>query len=113
MAAQVVVVLVGVAVPGIGDLDPPWSESPSGLFLILGRVVVYGSLAATSLGALVAVLMPGGDFGVPRGDRAPQSASRRYAARWFRALARSPFASSRRDRLKCAGASRSSSFSAS
>jgi protein-S-isoprenylcysteine O-methyltransferase Ste14 len=55
VASVVVLGLVGVQVPGIGDLNPPWSESPSGLLVIMGRVLVLGLLAAVALAAVVAV----------------------------------------------------------
>jgi len=61
--AAITLVAVGLRIPGIGDLEPPWSESPSGIFLIIGRFFVYGSLAATALGALVGAVMKPPSYG--------------------------------------------------
>ena len=44
--------------PWVFHLEPPWSESPSGLILIVGRGVPVGltsvAAAATALGAIFA-----------------------------------------------------------
>ena len=56
--AGVVLAAVAWAIPRLGDLEPPYSESPSGLFVIAGRllVVFFGSVAA--LATLAAALTP-------------------------------------------------------
>jgi hypothetical protein len=46
--------LVGALAPGMFRLEPPWSESPSGLFLIGARLLGLGSLGVASLATVVA-----------------------------------------------------------
>ena len=50
---------VAFVVPHIGDLEPPWSESPSGIFLVLARVLVVGGVAVVAIASLVAIAAPG------------------------------------------------------
>ena len=40
--------------PRVGELKPPFSESPSGLFVIVGRLIVLGPIALAALATLVA-----------------------------------------------------------
>jgi hypothetical protein len=46
--------LVAVTVPGIGRLEPPFSESPSGLFVILARAIPLALLALAAVATLLA-----------------------------------------------------------
>ena len=57
-AAVVVLVLVAVRIPRIGDLEPPWSESPSGIFLIAARVAVLGALLVAGVATIAAASVP-------------------------------------------------------
>lgn len=45
--------LVVTLAPGIGKLKPPFSESPSGLFVILGRVAVLGLASVLAVATLL------------------------------------------------------------
>ena len=58
VASLAALVLVGAAAPRIGDLDPPFSESPAGIFVILGRVAVFGAVAVAALAAILAAVLP-------------------------------------------------------
>lgn len=50
----------------LADLKPPWSESPAGIFVYLGKAAVAGSLLLAGLGALIGALAPGrADAGDP------------------------------------------------
>jgi hypothetical protein len=53
-----VLVLVGVAAPRLGNLDPPFSESPAGIFVVLGRVVVWAACAVAALATILAAGLP-------------------------------------------------------
>jgi hypothetical protein len=57
-AGVVVLVLVAVRIPRIGDLEPPWSESPSGLFLIATRVAILGALLVAGVATIAAASVP-------------------------------------------------------
>ena len=46
---------VAFVTPHLGDLEPPWSESPSGIFLVLARLIVVGSAAVAAIATLVAI----------------------------------------------------------
>ena len=53
----------GVAVsayltPWIAKLDPPWSESPAGIFAILAKLLLVATLGLASLGAFVGAVFP-------------------------------------------------------
>jgi hypothetical protein len=56
--------LVAFLVPGVGALEPPYSESPSGLFVIFARVEVLGVVSCAALATLLAATVrwepPGG-----------------------------------------------------
>ena len=52
---------VAFVVPHIGDLEPPWSESPSGIFLVLARVAVVGGVAVMAIATLVAIATAPGE----------------------------------------------------
>jgi hypothetical protein len=52
---------VAFVVPHIGELEPPWSESPSGLFLVLARVLVLGSVAVVAASTLAAIATAPGE----------------------------------------------------
>jgi len=41
----------------ICKLHPPWSESPSGIFLILGRGIVLTVIASAAFGALAGTVL--------------------------------------------------------
>lgn len=49
--------VVGWLVPKIGKLHPPWSESPSGIFLILARGIVLTVVASAALGGVVGTVL--------------------------------------------------------
>ena len=50
--------LVAVTVPGIGRLEPPFSESPLGLFVILARAIPLALVALAALATLLAAARP-------------------------------------------------------
>jgi hypothetical protein len=53
-------VLTALLVPWVfAKLKPPFSESPAGLFVILGRVLVAGAVGLVGLGTLLGALLPG------------------------------------------------------
>jgi hypothetical protein len=41
------------------DLEPPYSESPAGIFVYLGKALVVGFLGLGGLGALIGAIAPG------------------------------------------------------
>lgn len=49
----------GWLVPWIAELRPPFSESPSGIFVILGKLLLVSTLAFASLGATLGGAFPG------------------------------------------------------
>ena len=52
-------IVAGLLVPWVfADLKPPWSESPSGIFIHLGKALVAGSFGLLGLGALIGALLP-------------------------------------------------------
>ena len=52
--------LAGLLVPWVlAKLDPPWSESPSGIFVYLGKALVVGVPGLLALGALIGAVFPG------------------------------------------------------
>ena len=56
--------LAGLLVPWLlGDLDPPWSESPAGILVYLGRAIIVVVPGLLALGALIGALVSarGGD----------------------------------------------------
>ena len=53
-AAIIALAFVAVTVPGIGRLTPPFSESPSGLFVILARAIPLGLTAVAAVATLLA-----------------------------------------------------------
>jgi hypothetical protein len=61
IAGSVVALMAaGALVPWLlADLKPPWSESPSGILIYLGKGAVVGGLALVGLGALIGALWPG------------------------------------------------------
>jgi hypothetical protein len=58
LGSVAVLVLVGLAAPRLGNLDPPFSESPAGLFVILGRVIVWAAFAVAALATILAAGLP-------------------------------------------------------
>jgi hypothetical protein len=48
LAALATLGVVGALVPRIGNLRPPWSESPSGLLVIGARLLGLGAMAAAA-----------------------------------------------------------------
>jgi len=51
--------LAALLVPWVlAKLEPPWSESPAGLFVILGKLLVVGFLGLFALGALLGAAIP-------------------------------------------------------
>ena len=53
-------VLAALLVPWLfADLDPPYSESPAGILVYLGRGAVVGLLGLGGLGALIGAIFPG------------------------------------------------------
>jgi hypothetical protein len=40
----------------LADLDPPFSESPAGIFVYLGKAAIVGSLGLAGLGTLIGAL---------------------------------------------------------
>ena len=59
VAAIVLLGACAALVPWVfADLDPPWSESPAGIFVYLGKAALAGSLGLVGLGALIGALMP-------------------------------------------------------
>jgi ABC-type transport system involved in cytochrome c biogenesis permease subunit len=64
MAGVAALALAAALIPWVlANLDPPWSESPAGIFLILGKVVVAGSFALTGLGAVIGSYLQGAPDG--------------------------------------------------
>ena len=57
------IVTLGVAaalVPWVlADLNPPWSESPAGIFVYLGKALVVGVPGLAALGGLAGAIFPG------------------------------------------------------
>ena len=53
-AAIGALIVVAVVVPGIGKLKPPFSESPSGIFVVLARAIPLGLLTVAALATLLA-----------------------------------------------------------
>ena len=49
--------------PKIFELHPPWSESPAGIFLILGRGIVLTVVASAALGGLAGTVLSYRDRG--------------------------------------------------
>lgn len=44
--------------PRVGKLSPPWSESPSGLLIVIPQLIGTGAVTVASLTTLVAVFVP-------------------------------------------------------
>jgi hypothetical protein len=42
----------------LAKLDPPWSESPAGIFVYLGKAAVVGGRGLVALGTLAGALVP-------------------------------------------------------
>lgn len=51
-AAVAILTLVAIAAPGTGELDPPLSESPGGIFVIFANAAVLGLLTVIALATL-------------------------------------------------------------
>jgi hypothetical protein len=58
LASVGVLVVVGLAAPRLGNLDPPFSESPAGIFVVLGRVIVWAAFAVAALATILAAGLP-------------------------------------------------------
>lgn len=59
-ASIVILCLAGLLVPWVlAKLDPPWSESPSGILVYLGKALVVGVPGLLALGALLGAILPG------------------------------------------------------
>lgn len=43
----------------LAKLNPPWSESPAGIFVYLGKAAVVGGLGLVGLGTLAGAIVPG------------------------------------------------------
>jgi hypothetical protein len=55
-----VLALAALLVPWLlAKLDPPYSESPAGIFVYLGKAAVVGSLALVGLGTLTGAIAAG------------------------------------------------------
>ena len=53
-------VVAALLVPWVlAKLDPPWSESPAGIFVYLGKALIVGILGLGALGALIGAIAPG------------------------------------------------------
>jgi len=64
LAASIVTLgVVTWILPKIGKLHPPWSESPSGLFLILGRGIILTVVASAALGGVAGAILSYRDQG--------------------------------------------------
>lgn len=51
-------VIAAALVPWLfAKLKPPFSESPSGLFVILGKALIVGGLALSGVGAIIGTFM--------------------------------------------------------
>ena len=60
VAAIATLILAALLVPWVfAKLKPPFSESPSGVFVILGKVLIAGSFGLVGLGAFIGALLPG------------------------------------------------------
>jgi len=58
--AVAAIILAGLLVPWLlAKLDPPYSESPAGVFVYLGKAVVVGLLGLGGLGILIGAIFPG------------------------------------------------------
>jgi hypothetical protein len=53
-AAVAALALVAFLVPGVGELEPPYSESPAGLLVIFARVEALGVIGCAALATLLA-----------------------------------------------------------
>jgi hypothetical protein len=60
--------LVAALVPGVFELRPPYSESPSGLIVILARGEALGILGMAAVATMVAAVIPSGRRGVGPAD---------------------------------------------
>ena len=59
LAGAVTLCLAGRLVPWVfAKLEPPFSESPVGLFIILGKILVVGSLLLVAVGTLLGAALP-------------------------------------------------------
>ena len=59
-SAIVALVVAGLLVPWVlAKLNPPWSESPAGIFVYLGKAAIVGGLGLVGLGTLAGALVPG------------------------------------------------------
>ncbi len=53
-------VVAALLVPWVlAKLNPPWSESPAGIFVYLGKAAIVGGLGLVGLGTLAGALVPG------------------------------------------------------
>ena len=60
IGAIVILCLAGLLVPWVlAKLDPPWSESPAGIFVYLGKALVVGVPGLMALGALAGAIAAG------------------------------------------------------
>lgn len=60
IASVVAIGLSALLVPWLlADLDPPWSESPAGILIYLGKALIVGVLGLGALGTLIGALAPG------------------------------------------------------
>ena len=60
IGAIVALVVAGLLVPWVlAKLNPPWSESPAGIFVYLGKAAIVGGLGLVALGTLAGALVPG------------------------------------------------------
>jgi hypothetical protein len=58
VGAVAVLGTVAWALPRLGDLEPPFSESPSGLFVIAGRLLIVFFALTAALATLAATFAP-------------------------------------------------------
>jgi len=59
-AAIAALILTALLTPWVfAKLTPPFSESPAGVFVILGKVLIAGSVGLVGLGSLIGALLPG------------------------------------------------------
>jgi hypothetical protein len=58
VAAAMGMAVCAYLVPWIVKLEPPWSESPAGIFAILGKLLLVATLGLASLGAWLGAWFP-------------------------------------------------------
>lgn len=60
VASVAALIVAALLVPWVlAKLNPPWSESPAGVFVYLGKAAVAGTLGLVGLGTLAGAIVPG------------------------------------------------------